>query len=145
MLSLVINPHHVPAFCMLLDFIPSYMIDNGTPYQFLTYTRKACSGPSSLIEGKTSVGNAEEQQYLDLVRDVIENGNRKPDRTGVGTMSKFGCSARYSLRNGTIPLLTTKRVFWRGVVEELIWLINGRTGAKELQAKGVRVNKLQFH
>lgn len=79
------------------------------------------------------------------MRDIIDNGNRKSDRTGVGTMSKFGCVARYSLRDGRLPLLTTKRVFWRGVVEELIWLINGRTGAKELQAKGVRVRFSSSH
>lgn len=52
-------------------------------------------------------------QYLDLVKDLIENGQYKPDRTGTGTFSKFGCMARYNLRH-SFPMLTTKRVFWKG-------------------------------
>ena len=83
--------------------------------------------------------NPEEQHYLDMVADIIETGVKKMDRTGVGTFSKFGCMAKYNLADGSIPCLTTKRVFWRGVVEELIWLINGRTHARELQAKGVDI------
>lgn len=124
-------------------------VDSDIPYQFLTYTRRPIEPPTTTSISSISsmvplpmlgqIGNVEEQQYLDLVRDIINNGNRKNDRTGVGTMSKFGCVARYSLRDGRLPLLTTKRVFWRGVVEELIWLIKGRTGAKELQDKGVHV------
>ena len=90
-------------------------------------------------EKKEEKENVEEQQYLNLVREIINSGNRKTDRTGIGTLSKFGYSCRYSLRNGRIPLLTTKKVFWRGVVEELLWMINGKTDAKELQAKGVKI------
>ena len=63
--------------------------------------------------------NPEEMQYLDLCRDVIENGVKRGDRTGTGTLSKFGVQMRFSLRNDTMPLLTTKRVFWRGVAEEV--------------------------
>lgn len=59
---------------------------------------------------------------------------RRGDRTGTGTFSKFGCQARYNLRH-TFPLLTTKRVFWRGVVEELLWFIHGSTNAKLLQVR----------
>ena len=56
-----------------------------------------------------------------------------------GTLSKFGCIARYSLRDDVLPVFTTKRVFWRGVVEELIWTIAGKTDSKELSAKGVKI------
>jgi len=80
-----------------------------------------------------------EYQYLDLIRHVISNGNTKSDRTGVGTISLFGAQMRYSLTNGTFPILTTKRVFWRGVVEELLWFIHGSTDAKLLQEKGIRI------
>lgn len=52
-------------------------------------------------------------QYLELVEELIRKGTFRPDRTGTGTYSKFGCMARYNLRH-TFPLLTTKRVFWRG-------------------------------
>ena len=84
-------------------------------------------------------GAAREHQYLDLIRDLIENGARRGDRTGVGTLSKFGASMRFSLRDGVIPLLTTKRTFWRGLAEELLWFISGSTNAKELSAKGIHI------
>jgi thymidylate synthase len=81
----------------------------------------------------------EEQQYLDLVRKVIAEGARKGDRTGTGTLSLFGGQMRFSLREGRFPLLTTKRVFWRGVAEELLWLIAGCTDSKKLSARQVHI------
>lgn len=87
-----------------------------------------------------AVVNPEEMQYLDIVKDIIATGVRRGDRTGVGTVSKFGVSMRFSLRDGRIPLLTTKRVFWRGVVEELLWMLGGKTDSKLLSAKGVKVS-----
>lgn len=80
-----------------------------------------------------------EHQYLQLVRDVMEHGIEKADRTGVGTRSLFGATTRWSLRDNRFPLLTTKRVFWRGVLEELLWFISGKTNAKLLSDKGVRI------
>ncbi|XP_073036060.1 bifunctional dihydrofolate reductase-thymidylate synthase 1-like isoform X1 [Primulina eburnea] len=80
----------------------------------------------------------EEFLYLRLVQDIIANGNGKDDRTGTGTFSKFGCQMRLNLRK-SFPLLTTKRVFWRGVVEELLWFISGSTNAKILQEKGIHI------
>ena len=61
------------------------------------------------------------------------------DRTGTGTLSVFGRSMRYSLRDGLLPLHTTKRTFWRGVAEELLWFIKGSTSAKELQDKKIGI------
>ena len=80
-----------------------------------------------------------EMQYLDLIRQIIESGDRRGDRTGVGTLSKFGVTMRYSLRGESFPLLTTKRVFWRGVAEELLWFISGDTNANTLKDKGVHI------
>lgn len=80
----------------------------------------------------------EEMQYLKLVRKIITNGVSKGDRTGVGTLSVFGEQMRFNLRN-SFPLLTSKRVFWRGVAEELFWFIKGSTDAKLLTAKGIRI------
>jgi len=57
-------------------------------------------------------------QYLDMVDDVMRTGNLKGDRTGTGTLSKFGCQMRFDLRH-SFPLLTTKRTFWRGVALRL--------------------------
>lgn len=78
----------------------------------------------------------EEFQYLDLVSKIISSGNEKGDRTGTGTKSLFGHQMRFSLRDGTFPLLTTKQVFVRGIAEELFWFIRGSTNAKELQVLG---------
>ena len=72
-------------------------------------------------QNSESVKNHDELQYLDLVKKIIENGNEKGDRTGTGTYSLFGAQMRYNLRDGTFPLLTTKKVFWRGIAEELFW------------------------
>ncbi|XP_066998804.2 thymidylate synthase isoform X2 [Anabrus simplex] len=81
----------------------------------------------------------EEYQYLEQIQRIITCGVKRDDRTGVGTLSLFGAQMRYSLRNGVFPLLTTKRVFWRGVVEELLWFIRGSTNAKELQEKKIHI------
>ncbi|KAM7470788.1 hypothetical protein LguiA_008971 [Lonicera macranthoides] len=80
----------------------------------------------------------EEYLYLRLVEDIISNGASKDDRTRTGTLSKFGCQMRFNLRKN-FPLLTTKKVFWRGVVEELLWFISGSTSAKVLQEKGIHI------
>lgn len=66
--------------------------------------------------------------YLELVKDILEHGDQRMDRTGTGTLSRFGTSLRFSLTDNVFPLLTTKKVFWRGVVEELLWFISGSTG-----------------
>lgn len=84
-------------------------------------------------------GNEEEMQYLRLVEDILENGVRRGDRTGTGTLSRFGVHMRFSLRQNRFPLLTTKRVFWRGVAEELLWFISGCTNANILQEKGIHI------
>jgi thymidylate synthase len=82
----------------------------------------------------------EEYQYLDLIRHIIENGQHRPDRTGTGTVAMFAPpSFRFSLANNTLPLLTTKRVFTRGVIEELLWFVAGHTDGKILSDKGVGI------
>lgn len=81
----------------------------------------------------------DEFQYLALVQEILDTGVRRDDRTGVGTLAVFGRQMRFSLTGGTLPLLTTKRVFWRGVAEELLWFISGCTDAKVLSAKGVAI------
>jgi dihydrofolate reductase/thymidylate synthase len=83
--------------------------------------------------------NIEEQQYLQLVDEIIRTGVMRGDRTGTGTLSKFGVQMRFSLRNNVFPLLTTKKVFWRGVAEELLWFIKGSTNAKELSDKSIHI------
>jgi thymidylate synthase len=76
--------------------------------------------------------------YEDLLRHVMECGKRKPDRTGTGTRSVFGQQMRFDLRAG-FPLVTTKRVFLRGVAEELLWFLRGEHNARSLQDRGVHI------
>jgi dihydrofolate reductase/thymidylate synthase len=78
-------------------------------------------------------------QYLNLIRKIIDEGVKKGDRTGTGTLSIFGAQMRFSLRNEVFPVLTTKRVFWRGVAEELLWFVSGDTNAKNLQDKNIKI------
>ncbi|XP_041924129.1 thymidylate synthase [Alosa sapidissima] len=80
----------------------------------------------------------DERGYLNQIEYILQNGVRKGDRTGTGVISVFGLQARYSLRD-QFPLLTTKRVFWKAILEELLWFIKGSTNAKELSEKGVKI------
>lgn len=111
-------------------------MENGVPYTFLCYTRAGATITPNLPPAMTF--GHEEYQYLDMVKDIIETGCLKGDRTGVGTLSKFGRQMRFNLRY-TFPLLTTKRTFWRGVAEELLWFISGSTNANLLREKGVHI------
>ena len=105
-------------------------------YEFLEYTTQAASTSVPSLPGRAGVH--EEAQYLDLVRDVLDTGVQRGDRTGTGTLSKFGVQMRFDLRE-RFPLLTTKSVFWRGVAEELLWFLSGDTSAATLQEKGIKI------
>jgi thymidylate synthase len=76
--------------------------------------------------------------YLDLMRDVLENGEDRSDRTGTGTLSVFGRQVRYDLREG-FPCLTTKKLHLRSIIHELLWFIKGDTNVAYLQQNGVRI------
>ena len=83
--------------------------------------------------------NHEENSYLDNLEYILENGNIKRDRTSIGTRSIFGGFERYNLRHNQIPILTTKRVFIRGIIEELLWFLRGSTNANELLDRGIKI------
>jgi len=78
------------------------------------------------------------RSYLDLLKDVLENGARKGDRTGTGTVSVFGRQYRHDLSKG-FPLLTTKKLHFKSIVNELIWFLNGDTNIKWLNENGVKI------
>jgi dihydrofolate reductase/thymidylate synthase len=117
--------------------------DASLRYSFLCYTRTAdgngeendkiiASLPACVVK------QHEEFQYLDMIKEIIDEGIFRGDRTGTGTFSKFGKTMRFNLRH-TFPLLTTKRVFWRGLAEELLWFVKGSTNATELADKGIHI------
>jgi thymidylate synthase len=82
----------------------------------------------------------EEYQYLNLITHILHDGESRPDRTGTGTLSLFAPpQMRFSLRKSQFPLLTTKRVFFRAVVEELLWFVKGDTNALHLSERGVKI------
>ncbi|CAH1118442.1 unnamed protein product [Phaedon cochleariae] len=91
------------------------------------------------LSGKGDSQEHDECQYLNHIKNIFQRGIKRSDRTGVGTLSIFGAQMRYSLRDEVFPLLTTKRVFWRAVVEELLWFLRGSTNALELRDKKVHI------
>jgi dihydrofolate reductase/thymidylate synthase len=142
----------IPDLDTFFPFIPAHkfrmisrsnpVVENDICYRFCEYDH---IGEGSTFSRSDPMGilacspNPEEQQYLDIVRDIIENGVVRGDRTGTGTVSKFGVQMRFSLRDGIFPLLTTKKVFWRGVAEELLWFVKGCTNANELAEKDIHI------
>jgi thymidylate synthase len=78
------------------------------------------------------------RQYHELLKHILENGSRHEDRTGVGTISTFGYQTRFDLKAG-FPIVTTKRVPFRWVAEELFWFLSGSTDEAELRARGVDI------
>lgn len=73
-----------------------------------------------------------EYQYLDMLAHVLESGDLRMDRTGVGTKSMFGAMARFDLSDGTVPILTTKRVYWKTAIKEMLWFLTGQTNIQPL-------------
>ncbi len=144
-LTMICKPYNCDTFfpveCLNRRFAnmyeSDYLIDGCTQYKISEFGRRRVVLPDTL----PVVTHCEESQYLDIVRSIISSGNfsPRPDRTGVGTISCFGERMQFSLDNGVIPLLTTKRVFWTGIVEELLWFIRGDTNANHLRDAGVDI------
>ncbi len=80
-----------------------------------------------------------EHQYLDLMAQVLERGDPRMDRTGVGTRSVFGTLLRFDLSEGQVPILTTKRVYWKTAVKEMLWFLSGGTNIQALLRENVRI------
>ncbi len=111
-----------------------YVVQQGDPAKikninkitFLTY------------EKKSQDEKHPEMNYLNLIRHVLNNGTFRMDRTSIGTKSVFGYQMRIPIQHA-FPLLTTKKMFWKGIVEELLWFLRGETNVRTLQQKGVHI------
>ena len=79
-----------------------------------------------------------EYQYLDLLRELLEHGDQRIDRTGVGTLALFGRQMRFDLSDG-FPILTTKRVYWKTAFKEMLWMLSGGTNIRELLEQNVHI------
>lgn len=80
-----------------------------------------------------------EWQYLDLMRRIWEQGDERIDRTGVGTRAVFGAQIRFDLSGGAMPLVTTKRVYWKTAAREFLWFLTGETNIRPLVQQGVKI------
>lgn len=87
----------------------------------------------------TESGRHYEAQYLDLMRQIWSHGDERVDRTGVGTRSVFGAQLRFDLSDGRMPLLTTKRVYWKTATREFLWFLTGDTNIRKLCSQGVQI------
>ncbi|WP_417491249.1 thymidylate synthase [Maricaulis sp.] len=94
--------------------------------------------PGLVAGSAAATGSAAEAAYLDLLRDILLNGTRQDDRTGVGTRSVFGRQLRCDLSEG-FPLLTTKKVHFKSIAIELLWFLRGETNVRWLQERGVKI------
>jgi len=120
----VFFPSIIHGFKVDPNFKRESVIESEISYEFVKYSKN---------EEKH-----EEYQYLELIQEIIDVGVYRGDRTGTGTLSLFGKQTRWNLRE-SFPLLTTKRVFWRGLAEELLWFVAGCTDATKLQDKNVHI------
>ncbi|MFC0686162.1 thymidylate synthase [Novosphingobium clariflavum] len=92
-----------------------------------------------IVPSSEASGRHWEWQYLDLMRRIWEQGDERVDRTGVGTRSVFGATIRFDLSGGLMPLLTTKRVYWKTASREMLWFLTGDTNIRSLCAQGVEI------
>lgn len=85
--------------------------------------------------------NKDETNYLNAIKKILNKGEDRIDRTGVGTLSIFGKTFKYNIRNYRLPLFTHRKMFYRGIIEELLFFISGNTNTKQLESKGVNIWK----
>src|SRR5688500_4991230 len=92
-----------------------------------------------LFEPEIRDPNHPERHYLRLMRKIWEQGDWRVDRTGVGTRSIFGPKLKFDLSDDRLPLLTTKRVFWKAAAREMLWFLTGDTSIRPLLQQGVTI------
>ena len=120
----------------------NYDCDRFFPFEFLKTQpskTKVTTSHFTIFSYTLSIRHSE-YQFLDLVKSVVSNGDVKDDRTGVGTMSKFGAHFEFDIST-TVPAITTKKLLLDAVIKELLWMISGSTNSKKLEEQGVNIWK----
>ena len=104
-----------------------------------TFMKYEPSSMCAIKSSSSSSSNTHEMNYLILCKKILLEGETRDDRTGVGTISLFGQRLEFSLRDGIIPCLTSKKLALKAVIKELLWFISGSTNSKELENEGVKI------
>lgn len=123
-----------------LDSVSSFVLQHDSKNDIDIYLRYYVytNNNKSINNDKKQFVNKEEYQYLNIMRDILDNGIERGDRTGTGTISNFGERQRYNLRE-TFPMLTTRRQFFKGIFEEFMFYLRGQTDNNILVEKGVNI------
>ena len=124
------KPSEFPEF--ILTTVSKFYEENGTYFRYLSYKNK------NICLNLNKWQNHEEHEYLKCMKNILKTGIPSDDRTGVGTLSIFGEKFEYDLGD-TFPALTTKRVFFKGIVEELLLYISGKTDNSILNEKNIHI------
>ncbi|KAB2720575.1 MULTISPECIES: thymidylate synthase [Brucella] len=85
------------------------------------------------------MSNHPEFQYISILRQLLQHGDRRMDRTGTGTLAMFGSMMRFDMSDGSFPVYTTKRVYWKTAVKEMLWFLSGQTNIRTLLQENVRI------
>ena len=120
----------IPDNTFTLHDVSSMMKENDTYFRYFIYNNiRTCL--------HMRWENTQETQYLNILKDILLNGDRRQTRNAI-TLSSFGLRMEFDIST-YFPILTTKRVYWKGVVEELLWFLRGSTNANELNERGVKI------
>jgi thymidylate synthase len=131
------KPVIVPNYYHIYAYSQEYDTVHGK-FRVIFY-RKKLDCKNSDKKDHIIYNRSNESGYLQVMKKILQLGEDKPDRTGTGTKSIFSEQMRFDLSNGTLPLLTTKRVAWKTCLKELLWFLRGETDVKILQAQNVHI------
>ena len=121
-----------------INSVPHYRMDNtGLAQYAITSTTTADASSENVAIAATATPHAE-YQYLNLIHDIIEQNHEQTGRNG-STFSIFGAGMVFSLEQGTVPILTTKKMAWKTCLKELLWFVQGKTDNRILQEAGVHI------
>jgi dihydrofolate reductase/thymidylate synthase len=134
--------HTTPSIKFTKENEPNVFIDHpDSTFKLISYSEKYHETDISyrILTYHRTNQVSDEYKYLNLAKHILENGNIREDRTGTGTISLFGTQLRFDISNGNLPLLTTKQVPLKAIIEELLFFCRGDTNANILDKRGVKI------